>query len=186
MLKIRGYTNFLIKLWRSYNRGVLWHLGGSVPIQSCSPGYQGSNLAATARQRVLVAPILLSSSLLESPTSKPTRLWAGIADLRRYNKRRVLGPARPPVSRIDISHRARACTARAPPRARASIFFLKNRTTVLGNRKPPMMHPGCTDPLLKNTAVVHRGLRSHQYGRNLFYYGRARASDTCCIQTTYW
>ena len=28
-----------------------------MPIQSCSPGYQGSNLAATARQRVLVAPI---------------------------------------------------------------------------------------------------------------------------------
>ena len=28
-----------------------------MPIQSCSPGYQGSNLAAAARQRVLVAPI---------------------------------------------------------------------------------------------------------------------------------
>ena len=28
-----------------------------MPIQSCSPGYQGSNLAATARQWVLVAPI---------------------------------------------------------------------------------------------------------------------------------
>jgi hypothetical protein len=28
-----------------------------VPIQLCSPGYQGSNLAATARQWVLVAPI---------------------------------------------------------------------------------------------------------------------------------
>ena len=117
-----------------------------MPIQSCSPGHQGSNLAATARQRVLVAPIdgedggedaglgleallegrrvrllegLLdglgelvevakivvlpphsgavdpcggmpssggslgfssSSSLLESPTSKPTRGRAGIAD----------------------------------------------------------------------------------------------------------
>ena len=131
-----------------------------MPIQSCSHGYQGSNLVATARQWVLVAPIdgvdggedadlglkahlegrrvrlveglldglgelvevakivvLLeavepgcvareerqivdvgvdpcggmpssggslgfspSSSLLESPTSKPTRLWAGIVD----------------------------------------------------------------------------------------------------------
>jgi hypothetical protein len=37
--------------------GVLWHLCGSMPIQSCSPGYQRSNLAATARQWVLVAPI---------------------------------------------------------------------------------------------------------------------------------
>ena len=28
-----------------------------MPIQSCSPGYPGSNLAAIARQWVLVAPI---------------------------------------------------------------------------------------------------------------------------------
>ena len=40
---------FLITLRRWYNKGVLWH-------RPCSPGYRGSNLAATPGQWVLVAP----------------------------------------------------------------------------------------------------------------------------------
>jgi hypothetical protein len=68
-----------------------------------------------------------SSSLLESPTSKPTRFWAGIADPDAVF---VLGlrpgGARPAAHRMHrIARAIHACTARAPRARYCTAVFLK-------------------------------------------------------------
>jgi hypothetical protein len=57
---------------------------------------------------------------------------------------------------------------------------LKNRMAVLRNRRPPRMHPGCADPLLKKKNRIQRAYYDHL--RTIFstavasHYGGPRCS----------
>jgi hypothetical protein len=88
-------------------------VGESVPIQSCSPGYQGSNLAATARQWVLCCPH--RSPHKAGPALPTTDGWqGGIISAAR-------GPAGPAARIASIYRIARACM-HAPRAARALLY----------------------------------------------------------------